>query len=86
MTKATKQFTINVAPLVLTIQLKAGRCKLNSVDPALERDWFQTLTLEYQSFQIQPAPLHQALRVRPVRPRQGLAQVAFNAVDPYDSA
>jgi hypothetical protein len=26
-----------------------GRCKLNFVDPQLESDWFQTLTLEYQS-------------------------------------
>jgi serine/threonine protein kinase len=26
-----------------------GRCKLKYVDPQLESDWFQTLTLEYQS-------------------------------------
>jgi S1-C subfamily serine protease len=26
-----------------------GRCTLNSVDPQLESDWFQILTLEHQS-------------------------------------
>jgi hypothetical protein len=29
---------------------EVGRCNLNSVDPSLERDWFQTLTREYQSW------------------------------------
>ena len=27
-----------------------GRCTLNAVDPKLESDWFQTLTLEHQSW------------------------------------
>jgi hypothetical protein len=29
---------------------KVGRCKLNCVDPWVESDLFQTLTLEYQSW------------------------------------
>jgi hypothetical protein len=48
----------------------AGRCTLNSVDPWLESDWFQTLTLEHVSwpkrhvFQIQPAPLQRGALIQ----------------------
>jgi hypothetical protein len=40
---------------------EVGRCKLNSVDPRLESDWFQTLTFEAQSW-FQNVPIKSNLR------------------------